>query len=160
MFIILRLLCFGIYCAYCISGIRKNHILFSAGVVAHLASDGAKAWTIETPERNMVLGRMVRAINRYRGNYAFIYLSVCMSVCLSLSLSLSLYLSIYLSIYSLYLSPCLSLSLSKPNQNGYSTLADDKLKNLILHINTSPYPLPFPITLYSGKGKKSDVFDD
>jgi len=37
----------------------------AAGVVAHLASDGAKAWTMQTPKREQVLGRMVRAIMRW-----------------------------------------------------------------------------------------------
>ena len=39
-------------------------MLFSAGVLAHMASDGAEAWTIEEPSRDQVLARMVRAINR------------------------------------------------------------------------------------------------
>ena len=37
----------------------------AAGVLAHLASDGAAAWTIKEPEREEVLDRMSRAINRW-----------------------------------------------------------------------------------------------
>jgi len=37
----------------------------AAGVVAHLASDGVGAWKMQTPDRNMVLSRMVRAIKRW-----------------------------------------------------------------------------------------------
>ena len=36
----------------------------AAGVVSHLASDGQHSWTVETPERNHVLERLVRAVNR------------------------------------------------------------------------------------------------
>merc|ERR550517_2312127 len=38
----------------------------AAGVLAHMASDGAEAWTIEEPSRDQVLARMVRAINRWQ----------------------------------------------------------------------------------------------
>jgi len=38
----------------------------AAGVVAHLASDGPEAWTIDAPDRNFVLKRMVRAIKRWQ----------------------------------------------------------------------------------------------
>ncbi|XP_055700674.1 protein zer-1 homolog [Phlebotomus papatasi] len=37
----------------------------AAGVLAHIASDGAEAWTIETPSRQQVLSRMVDAIERW-----------------------------------------------------------------------------------------------
>ena len=37
----------------------------AAGVLAHLASDGPKAWTITEPEREEVLCRMSRAINSW-----------------------------------------------------------------------------------------------
>lgn len=37
----------------------------AAGVLAHMASDGAEAWTVRQPERSFVLARMVRAINRW-----------------------------------------------------------------------------------------------
>uniref|UniRef100_A0A6B2EK84 Protein zer-1 homolog n=1 Tax=Phlebotomus kandelakii TaxID=1109342 RepID=A0A6B2EK84_9DIPT len=37
----------------------------AAGVLAHIASDGAEAWTIETPSRQQVLNRMVNAIERW-----------------------------------------------------------------------------------------------
>lgn len=38
----------------------------AAGVLAHMASDGLDAWTIDVPERDFVLRRMVRAINRWQ----------------------------------------------------------------------------------------------
>ncbi|XP_023341040.1 protein zer-1 homolog [Eurytemora carolleeae] len=38
----------------------------AAGVLAHMASDGPDAWTIQEPERDFVLARMVRAINRWQ----------------------------------------------------------------------------------------------
>jgi len=38
----------------------------AAGVLAHMASDGPAAWTIEEPKREFVLARMVRAINRWQ----------------------------------------------------------------------------------------------
>ncbi|KAH8375667.1 protein zer-1 homolog isoform X2 [Drosophila serrata] len=37
----------------------------AAGVLAHIASDGADAWTIKTPSREHVLERMVAAIQRW-----------------------------------------------------------------------------------------------
>ncbi len=37
----------------------------AAGVLAHMASDGAEAWTIDDPPREEVLGRMVSAIERW-----------------------------------------------------------------------------------------------
>ena len=37
----------------------------AAGVLAHMASDGAEAWTTRQPEREEVLGRMSRAISRW-----------------------------------------------------------------------------------------------
>jgi Zyg-11 family protein len=37
----------------------------AAGVLAHMASDGAAAWTVQQPERAFVLSRMVRAIQRW-----------------------------------------------------------------------------------------------
>lgn len=37
----------------------------AAGVLAHIASDGADAWTIESPSRHEVLNRMVLAIERW-----------------------------------------------------------------------------------------------
>ncbi|KAH8303764.1 hypothetical protein KR018_001537 [Drosophila ironensis] len=37
----------------------------AAGVLAHIASDGADAWTIKTPTRENVLERMVAAIQRW-----------------------------------------------------------------------------------------------
>ncbi|XP_043063690.1 protein zer-1 homolog isoform X1 [Drosophila ficusphila] len=37
----------------------------AAGVLAHIASDGADAWTIKTPSREHVLERMVSAIQRW-----------------------------------------------------------------------------------------------
>ncbi|XP_017098328.1 protein zer-1 homolog isoform X1 [Drosophila bipectinata] len=37
----------------------------AAGVLAHIASDGADAWTIKTPTREHVLDRMVAAIQRW-----------------------------------------------------------------------------------------------
>ena len=37
----------------------------AAGVLAHMASDGAQAWTTRQPEREEVLGRMSRAITRW-----------------------------------------------------------------------------------------------
>ena len=36
----------------------------AAGVLAHMASDGPEAWTIKQPDREHVLFRMSRAINR------------------------------------------------------------------------------------------------
>ena len=36
----------------------------AAGVLAHIASDGAEVWSIETPEREHVLERLERAVNR------------------------------------------------------------------------------------------------
>ena len=38
----------------------------AAGVLAHIASDGPVAWTIETPVREHVLERLERAVNRWR----------------------------------------------------------------------------------------------
>ncbi|XP_037933697.1 protein zer-1 homolog isoform X2 [Teleopsis dalmanni] len=37
----------------------------AAGVLAHIASDGQEAWTVESPSRNDVLQRMVKAIERW-----------------------------------------------------------------------------------------------
>ena len=37
----------------------------ATGVLAHLASDGPKAWTISKPKREDVLGKMSRAINSW-----------------------------------------------------------------------------------------------
>lgn len=37
----------------------------AAGVLAHIASDGAEAWTIESPSRESVLDRMIQAIERW-----------------------------------------------------------------------------------------------
>lgn len=37
----------------------------AAGVLAHIASDGAEAWTIEHPSREYVLDRMFQAIERW-----------------------------------------------------------------------------------------------
>lgn len=37
----------------------------AAGVLAHIASDGANDWTIESPSRDEVLNRMARAIERW-----------------------------------------------------------------------------------------------
>ncbi|XP_034659430.1 protein zer-1 homolog isoform X1 [Drosophila subobscura] len=37
----------------------------AAGVLAHIASDGAEAWTIKSPSREHVLDRMVAAIQRW-----------------------------------------------------------------------------------------------
>lgn len=37
----------------------------AAGVLAHIASDGVEAWTIESPTRHEVLTRMVLAIERW-----------------------------------------------------------------------------------------------
>eukprot|EP00096_Caligus_rogercresseyi_P002418 TRINITY_DN1453_c0_g2_i1.p1 TRINITY_DN1453_c0_g2~~TRINITY_DN1453_c0_g2_i1.p1 ORF type:complete len:838 (-),score=283.76 TRINITY_DN1453_c0_g2_i1:244-2757(-) len=37
----------------------------AAGVLAHMASDGPEAWSIEDPSRNEVLGKMVAAISRW-----------------------------------------------------------------------------------------------
>ncbi|GAB0100363.1 Protein zer-1 homolog [Sergentomyia squamirostris] len=37
----------------------------AAGVLAHIASDGAEVWSIETPSRREVLNRMVNAIERW-----------------------------------------------------------------------------------------------
>jgi Zyg-11 protein homolog len=37
----------------------------AAGVLAHIASDGEAAWTITTPSREDVLGRMVSAVERW-----------------------------------------------------------------------------------------------
>lgn len=37
----------------------------AAGVLAHMSSDGALAWTIDEPSRDDVLGRMVAAIERW-----------------------------------------------------------------------------------------------
>ena len=57
----------SIYISICLSIIINLYIyqsIYLAGVVAHLASDGAKAWTMQTPKREQVLGRMVRAIMR------------------------------------------------------------------------------------------------
>jgi len=40
----------------------------AAGVLAHMASDGSEAWTIEEPSREDVLARMVKAIESWRLN--------------------------------------------------------------------------------------------
>ena len=48
----------------------------AAGVLSHIASDGLAAWTVEAPDREHVLERLVRAVNRYKylvGKYVFIY---------------------------------------------------------------------------------------
>lgn len=37
----------------------------AAGVLAHIASDGVAAWTIESPSREEVLNRMFQAIERW-----------------------------------------------------------------------------------------------
>jgi len=47
----------------CSDGIEVSYN--AAGVLAHIASDGAQAWTIKHPERDHVLFRMARAINRW-----------------------------------------------------------------------------------------------
>ncbi|KAL7732768.1 hypothetical protein ACLKA6_005910 [Drosophila palustris] len=49
---------------------NANHLRFqvsynAAGVLAHIASDGADAWTIKSPTRQHVLERMVAAIQRW-----------------------------------------------------------------------------------------------
>ena len=36
----------------------------AAGVLSHMASDGDQAWTCDTPHRDHVLERLVRAVNR------------------------------------------------------------------------------------------------
>ena len=36
----------------------------AAGVLAHIASDGAEVWSIENPVREHVLERLERAVNR------------------------------------------------------------------------------------------------
>ena len=38
----------------------------AAGVLSHIASDGLAAWTVEAPDREHVLERLVRAVNRYK----------------------------------------------------------------------------------------------
>ena len=55
-----------------IKALFRNHTLFlsqvsynAAGVLAHMASDGAHAWTIARPAREDVLARMVVAIERW-----------------------------------------------------------------------------------------------
>ncbi|XP_016993948.1 protein zer-1 homolog isoform X1 [Drosophila takahashii] len=55
-----------------IAGSANNHANLrfqvsynAAGVLAHIASDGADAWTIKTPSREHVLERMVAAIERW-----------------------------------------------------------------------------------------------
>lgn len=40
----------------------------AAGVLAHIASDGAEAWNIESPSRELVLDRMFQAISRWNLN--------------------------------------------------------------------------------------------
>lgn len=47
----------------CSDGIEVSYN--AAGVLAHMASDGPNAWTIKHPERDHVLFRMARAINRW-----------------------------------------------------------------------------------------------
>ena len=47
----------------CKDGIEVSYN--AAGVLAHMACDGAQAWSIKQPEREEVLGRMSRAINRW-----------------------------------------------------------------------------------------------
>lgn len=37
----------------------------AAGVLSHMASDGPEAWTIEEPQRDFVLRRLVRAVSRW-----------------------------------------------------------------------------------------------
>ena len=37
----------------------------AAGVLAHMASDGAAAWTVDEPSRGEVLAGMARAIRRW-----------------------------------------------------------------------------------------------
>lgn len=37
----------------------------AAGVLAHIASDGVEAWTIDNPTRQAVLSRMTEAIQRW-----------------------------------------------------------------------------------------------
>merc|ERR1711872_585083 len=47
----------------CSDGIEVSYN--AAGVLAHMTSDGQAAWTIKHPEREHVLFRMARAINRW-----------------------------------------------------------------------------------------------
>jgi len=47
----------------CSDGIEVSYN--AAGVLAHMASDGPEAWTIKLPERDHVLSRLTRAINRW-----------------------------------------------------------------------------------------------
>jgi len=47
----------------CRDGIEVSYN--AAGVLAHMASDGPEAWTIQHPDREHVLARMDRAINRW-----------------------------------------------------------------------------------------------
>ena len=47
----------------CRDGIEVSYN--AAGVLAHMASDGPEAWTIQHPDREHVLTRMYRAINRW-----------------------------------------------------------------------------------------------
>ena len=51
----------------------------ACGVLAHMVSDGASAWTIETPSREHVLKRMVSAISTWKLNTKrnINYRSVC-----------------------------------------------------------------------------------
>ncbi len=37
----------------------------AAGVLAHIASDGEEAWTLDAPQRRAVLDRLVRAVDRW-----------------------------------------------------------------------------------------------
>jgi Zyg-11 protein homolog len=37
----------------------------AAGILAHIASDGAEVWTIMTPTRDEVLDRMLQAVDRW-----------------------------------------------------------------------------------------------
>lgn len=56
---------------FLISIIKHTHLQVSynaAGVLAHIASDGAAAWSIERPTRSEVLVRMVKAIERWNLN--------------------------------------------------------------------------------------------
>ena len=50
--------------------------LIAAGVLAHMASDGEKAWTIKEPERDRVLSRMVRNINRFDASQRHLWITL------------------------------------------------------------------------------------
>lgn len=63
--LVVLIFCFQNYLIKCIVLNIQQVSYNAAGVLAHIASDGPEAWTIEKPTRDSVLICMVEAIQRW-----------------------------------------------------------------------------------------------